>query len=277
MIYYYNCSGSIGRDGVGVSILKQDRNTRAQGFQDLQGQRPEDVRNIATLAEEEHNALVGRLVFIDPGRRDVFFTMHEDSTPEDPLTYRYTANQLRKETKHRKYTSLVARSKPRIVQQSETFSSQNSAKFNSISSFNDHLNARVIESGPMRSFYEDLVVTGGLNHRGHNPPLIRKLKFHRYKRRQQAGARLVRTLLEQYKRVGENGQTILPAFVIEDWSAGNARFHEPVPTKRLTRMLVKQGLEIHKIWEPSCQCKPQTASPGEQSHGAMLGPAEVHV
>jgi hypothetical protein len=62
------------------------------------------------LRAEEHQEIAGRYVIIDPGRRDLLSCVHENSTPQEPHTFRYTSSyekKMRKTTKYRRFELAV--------------------------------------------------------------------------------------------------------------------------------------------------------------------------
>ncbi|KAI7868502.1 hypothetical protein BDF14DRAFT_1712265, partial [Spinellus fusiger] len=62
--------------------------------------------------KEELAANIGKCVLIDPGRRDILYCVHEDSTVENKRTCRYTSNQTAIENKLRKLRKLRENLKP---------------------------------------------------------------------------------------------------------------------------------------------------------------------
>jgi hypothetical protein len=46
---------------------------------------------ITTVRAEEHQETAGRCVTIDPGRSDLLFCVHDNSTPQEPHTFCYTS------------------------------------------------------------------------------------------------------------------------------------------------------------------------------------------
>src|SRR5436305_5294290 len=48
-------------------------------------------RYLENIPREELLKLTGKCVLVDPNRRDILYAMHELSTPEDPIIFRYTA------------------------------------------------------------------------------------------------------------------------------------------------------------------------------------------
>ncbi|KAG1043670.1 hypothetical protein G6F43_011606 [Rhizopus delemar] len=101
--------GTIYTDGVDVSILKQNQDTKKKG--DSSGGKPKSIKadefqHIEKLGKEDLLAGIGKCVLIDPGRRDLLCCMHEKSSVENKMIYRYTSNQKAIETKSRKLRKL---------------------------------------------------------------------------------------------------------------------------------------------------------------------------
>jgi hypothetical protein len=80
-----------------------------------------DVPYLTALRAEEHQEIAGRCVIIDPGRRDLLSCVHENSTPQEPHTFRYTSSyekKMRKTTKYRRF-ELAVKEDNTAVQQAE--------------------------------------------------------------------------------------------------------------------------------------------------------------
>ncbi|ORX45506.1 hypothetical protein DM01DRAFT_1264526, partial [Hesseltinella vesiculosa] len=96
--------GTMYTDGVGVTVMKQSSRTQASGStRTHSGIRPVDIIYVHELTPQQQDAIAGRCVVMDPGRRDLLFTMHESSTPANKSPYRYTSMQQRKERRTKKY------------------------------------------------------------------------------------------------------------------------------------------------------------------------------
>ncbi|KAK9761510.1 hypothetical protein K7432_018652 [Basidiobolus ranarum] len=98
--------GMMYTDGVGVSVLKQNHDTKkgGGGAKSLASEE-EEFKYVEKLGREELLAGVGKCVIIDPGRRDLLYCIHEESTTENKMVYRYI-NQKVIETKCRKFRKL---------------------------------------------------------------------------------------------------------------------------------------------------------------------------
>lgn len=104
--------GMIYTDGIGVSVLKQNHETKKKGAGGSGGGKKSrslaenDFQYVEKLEKEELRAGVGKCVFGDPGRRDLLCLVHENSTTESKSTYRYTRNQRSVEAKAKKFKKL---------------------------------------------------------------------------------------------------------------------------------------------------------------------------
>ncbi|KAJ2470224.1 hypothetical protein IWW56_006576, partial [Coemansia sp. RSA 2131] len=78
-----------------------------------------DCQYIDNLPQATLQSTAGRYILIDPGRRDLLFMMHEDSSIEEKHVYRYTRNQQRKETRLTKFKQILEKVKPAEVTEAE--------------------------------------------------------------------------------------------------------------------------------------------------------------
>ena len=96
--------GTIYTDGVAVTIVKTDGETRAGGPRRAYKRKiGKEDQYVEKLNDQELKQLDHRSVLIDPGRRDLLYAMHEDSQPNYPIKYQYTRNQKRR-TPRPRYT-----------------------------------------------------------------------------------------------------------------------------------------------------------------------------
>ncbi|KAL1935927.1 hypothetical protein VTP01DRAFT_61 [Rhizomucor pusillus] len=201
--------GTINTDGFGVSICKQNF---ASGF----GRKPKkkvkdkkgEFKYIQDLDANTLKNIHPNTVFIDPGRRDLLYCMHQNSTTEKPNTYRYTRNQKAQDSKTTQYRKLTERIKPNDVKICESAPSKHCSKTVDLEKFKAYLKARFDVAPTSSTHYQMLI--------------FRKLHFRRYLYRQRADDRLAKYLRSKF------GQD--PVLVIGDWSARSstmAKFHEP--------------------------------------------------
>ncbi|KAI7907352.1 uncharacterized protein BX663DRAFT_495624, partial [Cokeromyces recurvatus] len=100
-------SKSLNLMGVGVSMLKQNKESTKGGTRGTRLEEDDNFRYIHQLSKTELEETTGRCVLIDTGRRDMLYCMQENSeSGKDKHTYRYTSNQCAVETKKRKFRKL---------------------------------------------------------------------------------------------------------------------------------------------------------------------------
>ncbi|KAI9362710.1 hypothetical protein BD770DRAFT_466065 [Pilaira anomala] len=82
--------GTIMTDGIGISVIKQNFDTSKGGTSNSKASLVEDeeLKYIEQIPNEELRSTDGKCVFIDPGRRDLIYCMHEDSTVSNKKIYR---------------------------------------------------------------------------------------------------------------------------------------------------------------------------------------------
>jgi hypothetical protein len=116
--------GSVYTDGVGVSIVKCNQETRG-GWARIQWTGPASRETyIDDLSEEELLDTIGRTVAADPNRRNLIYCIHEYSTVHEKQTFRWTKNSEAKLTKERKLRKLAQDKKPIEVQEAEALLSE---------------------------------------------------------------------------------------------------------------------------------------------------------
>ncbi|KAG1459344.1 hypothetical protein G6F56_006181 [Rhizopus delemar] len=113
--------GTVYTDGVGISILKQnhDSKKKCNGGKQKKVDMDDDVPYVHTLSKKQLLADTGKCILVDPGRRDMLYCMHESSAIQKKSLYRYTSNQRNVETKTRKFRKLRDKSKPAAVTAAE--------------------------------------------------------------------------------------------------------------------------------------------------------------
>ncbi|KAG1438252.1 hypothetical protein G6F56_012718 [Rhizopus delemar] len=97
--------GTIGTDGIGVSVIKQNFSTSCKQSgessskvksKNMDEDEDEDqVKHVETLTRSQHAELQEKCVLIDPNRRDLLYCMKEDSTIDNKKTVQiYTEHQI---------------------------------------------------------------------------------------------------------------------------------------------------------------------------------------
>ncbi|KAG0753763.1 hypothetical protein G6F57_014079 [Rhizopus arrhizus] len=247
--------GTIYTDGVGVSVLKQSYDTMKKGGSS--GGKPksikaEEFQYIEKLGKEELLAGVGKCVLIDPGRRDLLYCMHEKSTVENKMIYRYTSNQKAIETKSRKFRKLRNNLKRDEVIAAELSLSHFKSSTVNKDKFIEYLQERAKVTHVMKAYYlnEDRPAAEDQGAGGFLP--FRKMKFSSFINQQQADKRLAKKLRERF-----GNDSIL---ILGNWSAGKVKYHEPIRGVGMRRMLAKEGFQVYLLDEfrtsslcPSCQ------------------------
>ncbi|KAG1560453.1 hypothetical protein G6F49_002680 [Rhizopus delemar] len=247
--------GTIYTDGVGVSVLKQNYDTKKKGGSS--GGKPKSIeadefQYIEKLGKEDLLAGVGKCVLIEPGRRDLLCCMHEKSTVENKMIYRYTSNQKAIETKSRKFRKLRNNLKKDEVIETELFLSHFKSSTVNKEKFVEYLQERAKVIPVMKAYYlnEDRPAAEDQGAGGFLP--FRKMKLSSFINKQQADKRLTKKLRERF-----GNDAIL---ILGNWSAGKVKYHEPIRGIGMRRMLAKEGFQVYLLDEfrtfslcPSCQ------------------------
>ncbi|KAJ2423126.1 hypothetical protein IWW41_005062, partial [Coemansia sp. RSA 2522] len=186
--------------------------------------------------------MAGRCVLIDPGRRDLLFAMHEDSSIEKKRLYRYTRNQQRKETRVTRFKRILEKVKKadaEDIAEAERSLGAGSCVKPDLKLFKEYLVARAQVANKLTRFYnETYTVHPTSTHKIHKRkpkaevrafPLHRKLRLSAYVNQKQADQRLINKLQKEF---GPNA-----VIVIGDWSAPMNRFHEPIRGKSWRTLL----------------------------------------
>ncbi|KAJ2793846.1 hypothetical protein H4R20_006412, partial [Coemansia guatemalensis] len=215
--------------------------------------RPEDIF-IDKLPSEELEAIKGKCVLIDPGRGDLLFCMHENSTVNNPCLFRYSAPQKAKETRSTRFRKIRERAKKEHnggeVSVAEAQLATTTHQTIDPLEFEQYVRMRSQVSPVLRAFYEGYGTTESSAHQVHKErggfklrqyPLHRKLRLNAYINQQQADARLAKNLRKKFKEDA--------VLVIGNWSAPNARFHAPIRGVGLRDMLRAHGFKVYLIDE----------------------------
>ncbi|ORE09603.1 hypothetical protein BCV72DRAFT_260721 [Rhizopus microsporus var. microsporus] len=242
--------GMLFTDGIDVSVLKQNDDTKKGGSgagRRTKAVDEEDFKYVEKLEKEELLAGVGNCALIDPGRCNMLYCMHEESIIESKRTYRYTSNQRAIETKSRKFKKLRESLKPDDVRAAEVSLSKYKSSTVNGDKFAKYLQERATITPVLSKYYanEDIPAVET------NLLPFRKMKLSSFINGQQADKRLARNLKTKF---GDNA-----TLIIDNWSAGNVKFHESIRGVGMRRVLAKQGFKICLLDEcktssfcPSC-------------------------
>ncbi|CEG77452.1 hypothetical protein RMATCC62417_12202 [Rhizopus microsporus] len=218
--------GMIQTDGIGVSVLKQNKESSKGGTKGMRMKGEDECQYISKLTTREHQETTNKCVFIDPGRRDLLYCMHERSKSNSKSDlYRYALNQRVKEIKSRKFTKLCQNTKSEEVKQSEAYLSKHPASTVNVLQFAEYLKARA------------------------------RVMLFLIVNRQQSDSRLSAKIREKFVK-----DSVL---VIGDWSAVNQKYHEPIRGKGMRRMLKKHGASVYLIDEHKAPFLCPTCKDGE--------------
>ncbi|KAJ1854518.1 hypothetical protein GGH12_004280 [Coemansia sp. RSA 1822] len=205
---------------------------------------------IDDLPQATLQSTAGRYVLIDPGRRDLLFMMHEDSSIKEKRVYRYTRNQQRKETRLTKFKRILEKVKPAAVADAERSLGAGSCVKPNLELYKVYLVARERVADTLTRFYnETYTVHPTSTHQIHmfktsepqSFPLHRKLRLSAYVNQKQADQRLIKKLRDKF--------TPNTVFVIGDWSAPMNQYHEPIRGKSWRTLLKRGGFDVYLIKE----------------------------
>ncbi|KAJ1717998.1 hypothetical protein LPJ61_006965, partial [Coemansia biformis] len=235
-----------------------------------------DFQRIDQIPKLELLSTKERCVLVDPGRRDRYFMMHEDSTAANPWVHRYTSSQENKERRTRRFHKIREKAKNAYkggnIREAEQLLAMVSYRTNDPEEFLHYVRVRSKVWPVLSAFYTSYTTTHETsNHQLHrirrellngtrdeldiparrvstytarepcNYPLHRKLRLSAYINKKQSDARFVQTL---WRKFGKNA-----VYVMGNWSAPMQRYHEPARGKGMRRMMRKHGLTVYLIDE----------------------------
>ncbi|KAG1438886.1 hypothetical protein G6F56_012487 [Rhizopus delemar] len=186
--------GTVYTDGVGISILKQNHDSKKKrsGGKQKKVDIDDDVPYVHTLSKKQLLANTGKCILVDPGHRDMLHCMHESSAIQKKSLYRYTSNQRNVETKTRKFRKLRENSKPVAVTAAEASLGRFCSSTVVPQKFVDYLHQRAEVTGVLGDYYanEDLPK----EERPDRVLPFRKMKLSSFINRQQSDKRLCRSI-----------------------------------------------------------------------------------
>ncbi|KAI7890503.1 uncharacterized protein EV154DRAFT_552220 [Mucor mucedo] len=209
--------GTIQTDGVGVTVLKK-RIDRQSSYTSTIKEADEKFKYISDLSAQEHKAVNGRCVAIDPGRRDLLFCVDEKYTVETPIKFRYTKQDQDKTRKSKKYYCNILQAMK--SNNPAVFQAENALAENQSSSLEMEGYRRFLERlGQNYAVLDNLY--GYTTTSSQNPQfMLRKLRLAAYFNKQRVDMQLINFLKQKF------GKDAI--FVLGNWSAPNARYHEPI-------------------------------------------------
>ena len=244
--------GTIYTDGVGISILKQNHDSKKKrsGGKQKKVYIDDDVPYVHTLSKKQLLANTGKCILVDPGHRDMLHCMHESSPIQKKSLYRYTSNQRNVETKTRKFRKLRENSKPAAVTAAEASLGRFCSSTVVPQKFVDYLHQHAEVTGVLGNYYANQDLPKEERPDGVLP--FRKMKLSSFINRQQSDKRLCRSIRGKF---GDD-----TTIIIGNWSAGNIKYHEPIRGVGIRKMFKKEGFKVYLLDEykkssvcPSCK------------------------
>ncbi|KAI8053888.1 hypothetical protein BDF22DRAFT_644024 [Syncephalis plumigaleata] len=260
-------SGSIETDGVGVTVIKKgiEKVTEEGGAKSAKDPFP----YISKLGTDDHKAINGKCVAVDPGRRNLLFCVHENSTVENKRKYRYTKlhqDKMRRTKKYRKIREDCKKGN-KAVQDAEAALSKAQGNTVSLGNYKKYLKYRAQHTDVLTSFYKDTLTLPNTDPTAHSAqhPLFRKLKLSAYISKQQSDQKLIDDLRKKFDRDA--------AFVMGNWSAPHTKYHEPIRGIGFRRLLKRHGFKVFLIDEhKTSKCCPACENPSLEKFKKVPNP-----
>jgi hypothetical protein len=236
---WYSFNNMIETDGVSCSILFLRKDKIGQKFLSKKS------KNKELYIDEIRNQLTNKkIVAIDPNMSDLLYCVDSDS--RDRNFFRYTQNQRRKETKHKKYRNIILQLKDKKVTKLETKMSKYNKKTLNYTKFKIYIKKKNKVNTKLCKFYENYI--------------FRKLKLNSYINRLKSEQRLIK----RFKKIfGEPKDTIV---CIGDWEQKRHRkFKEPTKGIGFRTMFRKNGFKVYLVDEFRTSCKCSNCEGGDCS------------
>ncbi|KAJ2498026.1 hypothetical protein GGH96_004658 [Coemansia sp. RSA 1972] len=196
------------------------------------------------LSKEQPQGTAGRCVLVDPGRRDLLFMLHEKSTVDDKNVYRYTRNQQCRETRVTKYRKIlqdVKKADVADIAALERTLSAGSFTIPDLALFEEYLAARPEVATKPTRHYNKTMCRQRDSATTPEVPLHQKLRLSAYVNRQRADQLLMNRLRERFSPDA--------VFILGNWGASIAKFHEPIRGKGWRTLLKRAGFDVFLIDE----------------------------
>lgn len=234
-IHDYQFASMIETDGVGCSILL----VRS----DLKGKRKKITKRYGSDEKyidglDDYSTLQGKnVVGIDPGKSDLIYC-----SDDEEKTFRYTQDQRRKETKHKKYRDILQDKKQiriegKTVVELETELSFHNSRTLDFEKFKAYIQKKNEINLKLTPFYEQRI--------------FRKLRLGSFMMRQQTEAKMLNRFEKMF---GSPEDTIIGFGDFEQKT--HMRYKEPVKGKGFRTLFKKRGYEVFLVNEfrTSCRC-----------------------
>ena len=192
-------------DGVSCSILLLRKDKVGKRVQQRKGGNKEQY--IDELKNKDYKELKNKkIVAIDPNMSDLLYCVDGDNKERN--FFRYTQNQRRKETKHKKYRNIILQLKDKKVIELETELSKYNRKTLDYNEFKKYIQKKNEINIKLFKFYENYI--------------FRKLKLNSYMNRLKSEQQLI----NRFKKIFDNTKDTIVC--IGDWEQRKHRkFKEP--------------------------------------------------
>ncbi|KAJ2496150.1 hypothetical protein GGH96_006028 [Coemansia sp. RSA 1972] len=223
------------------SVLVQQQQQQMQAVQQ-RWQKQADCAYISKLSQEQLQSTVGWCVLVDPGQRDLLYMLHKESTVDNKNVYQYTQNQQRQETCVAKYRNIRDHVKKMDV--ADIAALEHTLKAGSfikpdLTLFEEYLAARAEVATKLTDFYNETMCWQQVGATTPMVPLHWKLQLLAYSNRQRADQLLIKRLRERFSPDA--------VFILGNWGAPMAKFHEPIRGKGWRTLLKRAGFTVYLI------------------------------
>lgn len=181
-----------------------------------------------------------KIIACDPNKSDLIYCI--DSLNRDRNQYRYTQNQIRKETKQKKYRNIMNKKKQneeikgKNIIEIETELSDRNHKTLDMYKFEEYLNEKNRTNQLLFKFYED--------------KLFRKLRLNSYINKIQNEQNMIKNFIDIF---GEQKDVVV---CIGDWcQKKQMKYKEPTKGLGIRRTLRKNGFDVYLVDEDYTSCK----------------------
>ncbi|KAJ2498252.1 hypothetical protein GGH96_004456 [Coemansia sp. RSA 1972] len=161
-------------------------------------QKQADCLYISELSQEQPQGTAGRCVLVDPGRRDLLFMLHEESTIAEKRVYRYTRCQQHRETHVAKYRKILQDEKTADITALERTLKAGSFTIPNLALFEEYLAARAEVAVELTRHYNETMCRQRVGATTLMVPLHRKLRLSMFINRQRADQLLMNRLQERF-------------------------------------------------------------------------------
>jgi hypothetical protein len=240
---WYSFHHMIETDGVSCSILLMRKDKVGKRVQQKKGGNKEQY--IDELKNKDYKELKNKkIVAIDPNMSDLLYCVDGDNKERN--FFRYTQNQRRKETKHKKYRNIILQLKNKKVIELETELSKYNRKTLDYNEFKKYIKKKNKINMKLFKFYENYI--------------FRKLKLNSYINRLKSEQQLI----NRFKKIfGSPKDTIV---CIGDWEQRKHRkFKEPTKGIGFRNMFRKSSFQVYLVDEFRTSCRCSNCEGGECS------------